>query len=93
MEAVFGNSAPPPTQVRIGGGRTIGRDDVEGVWAFYLLPNGEEEVEQFRFHRDGLIGAMIPKDVIDGFEGVGQIFALDPVDSVEAFTSVRVIKG
>jgi hypothetical protein len=93
MQAVFGNLSTLLMQLVIRRGRTIARNNVEGLSRLQSCPHSKEEIEEIRVDGPDLVDSIIAQEMIDLSERLYHVLPLDPVDRFQTFAGMRIIKG
>ena len=74
--AELGDAARAPAQHRVGGGRAVGRDDVDRLLGLNLARDFPQDVEQLRVHPRLLVVAPVAQEVVELLQAV---FVVAPV--------------
>src|SRR5579883_2475340 len=92
MLAMKRRGPPFLAQQAVGGGGAIAREDAEGLSR--LEPHGDvvQKIEELPVDRRHLVAMEIAHEPVDALERADDIAAVAPIDVIEAFIGVRIVK-
>jgi len=93
VQAVLCHASTAPAEQVISGLGTVSRDDVEGTTGAELLAKGMEQIQQLGADGFNLPGSMIPQDIVEVIQCLGQVVTLSPVNGIERLSRVYVLHG
>src|SRR5215472_8028412 len=92
MERAGGDAVAVAREHGVGLGRSIPRNHLNGCSRMQSCAQRREQIEQLAVDRIDLTVAEIPEQDIDRMQCTGLVFAVDPVDRVEALPGVEILE-
>lgn len=93
MHAVFGHTTAARREHGIGGGRAVAGNNMERLPGVNRIIDAVQQIKQRRRHILDFVVAVIAQYVVDVGKCLGNVFSLRPVDCLEVFSRMRVIKS